>query len=402
MVGGRVAAFVIELDRFTAVVDTLGSHGGDDVLRQLARRLRAATSAEDLVARIGPKTFAVLIEGVGPEGCTGMARRLIALLEEPIRYSQRTIVVTCSIGMAQTDDSVNIPEELLRGAETALAAAQRNGRARWASYSKAMRAQSLSRGQLEMELREAVQSGKITAAYEPILGLTPEGTDDVVVGVEVVPQWTRAGGAAVPAHVFMPLAEEIGLGRTLGLSLLDSGLGAFGSWHRTGLTVDRLHLNISQSQLDDPGFARTVRNHLEAATVRAEQLVLEISATDYIDTDQAPLTLAQLHSLGCLIAADGFGRDGLALTALKTMPIGMVKLHHQVTADLVAGVRSSDGDIPSSIVEVCHRLNLTVVADGVQTQDQLRAARDLKVQAAQGQHIARASSAKDVPLQLIR
>lgn len=391
VIGGQLALFVLEIDRFTAVTDTLGPAAGDEVLRQVARRLRAAMPAEDLVARIGCRRFAVLVDGVGPEGCTGMARRMTSLLEEPMTGAGRTVSISCSIGIAVAGAELGTCEDLLRAAEEAVGAAQRNGRTRWATYDHAMRAHARSQGTLEIELRQAVRDARIGTAFQPMLALGRAGIPDRLCGLEMVARWTREDGTAVPALRFVPLAEELGLAPVLGLQLLDQGLAALLRWHEAGLKVATLSLDVSCSQLEDADFARQVAGRLRGCGIEPNRLVAEIPAAGFVDTEQTRSTLAMLRSLGVGIAVDGFGRTGMSLTALRQLPVTAVKLDRALAGDL--GV---DDTLPSTMVGLCHALGMTCLADGIESQAQLDAARALGVDAVQGHLIGRPVAADDV------
>jgi diguanylate cyclase (GGDEF)-like protein len=391
VIGGPPALFVLEIDRFTVVTDTLGPAAGDEVLRQVARRLRAAMPAEDLVARIGARRFAVLVEGVGPEGCSGMARRMTALLEEPMTGAGRTVSITCSIGIAVANADLSTAEELIRAAEEAVSAAQRNSRTRWATYDQAMRAHARSQGTLEIELRQAVRDGRIAAAFQPVLALGQGDTPDRVCGLELVARWTRDDGTAVPALRFAPIAEELGLAPVLGLQLLDQGLAALLRWHDAGLRVAALSLDVSPSQLEDPEFARNVAARLRGCAVEPHRLVIEVPTAGFVDTEQTRSTLAMLRSLGVGIVVDGFGRTGMSLTALRQLPVTAVKLDRALAADL-----GTDDTLPATMVSLCRALGLRCLVDGIETQTQLDAARALGVDAVQGFLIGRPVADDDV------
>jgi diguanylate cyclase (GGDEF)-like protein len=391
VIGGPLALFVLEIDRFTVVTDTLGPAAGDEVLRQVARRLRAAMPEEDLVARIGARRFAVLVEGVGPEGCSGMARRMTALLEEPMTGAGRTVSITCSIGIAVANADLSTAEELIRAAEEAVGAAQRNSRTRWATYDQAMRAHARSQGTLEIELRQAVRDGRITAAFQPVLALGQGSTPDRVCGLELVARWTRDDGTAVPALRFAPIAEELGLAPVLGLQLLDQGLAALLRWHDAGLRVAALSLDVSLSQLEDPEFARNVAARLRGCAVEPNRLVIEVPTAGFVDTEQTRSTLAMLRSLGVGIVVDGFGRAGMSLTALRQLPVTAVKLDRALAADL-----GTDDTMPATMVSLCRMLGLRCLVDGIETQAQLDAARALGVDAVQGFLIGRPVADDDV------
>lgn len=392
VIGGQVALFVLEVDRFTAVTDTLGAAAGDEVLRQVARRLRASMPAEDLVARIGSRRFAVLVEGVGPEGCTGMARRMAALLEEPMTGGGRTVSITCSIGIAVAGPDLDSAEDLLGAAAEAVQAALRSGRARWATYDHAMRAHTRLQGTLEIELRQAMLDRTLTVAYQPIVALGRPGRPDLVEGLEALARWTRDDGSAVPPLRFVPVAEEIGLGRALALQVLDQGLTTLRELLADAAGPRWLSVNLGPSQLDDPDFARIVAERLALHELTPAHLVIDVPASSFVDTEQTRSTLGMLRSLGVRVAVDDFGRTGMSLAALRQLPVTEVKLDRQLTAEL-----GNDDTVPAAVVALTSALGMRCVAEGIETQPQLDAARALGVDAVQGFLIARPATAVDLP-----
>ncbi len=397
--GGQVGMLVIGLGRIGLgrgpLREGIGTDLEDELVRQIGRRLRAARPAGETVARIGEHRFAVMIPGMASDGGAATARRLAALIEEPVNAGDRVVTVNGSIGIAVSGAGLDTAEELVRSAEEAMRSAERGGRTPWAVFDRAMRAHSESQAVLEVQLREAIEQGTISAAFQPIVpalwaGSTgPDadaGADAAArrpVAVEALARWTRPDGTAVTPQRFLPMAEELGLGGELGMLVLDRALTAWERWQAsiggTGSEGLRVSVNAGPSQLLDPEYAHQVSARLGARGIPPEALMVEISASGYRDGEQARSNLGMLRSLGVEIALDDFGRDGTSLATLRQLPIGTVKLDHRLSIDL----GRSDA-VVRAVVAMCHELGMRVVAEGIETRTQLEAAQRLGVDAVQG------------------
>jgi diguanylate cyclase (GGDEF)-like protein len=387
----RAGLLLLELDRFDTITAGFGPEVGEEVLRQIARRLRASRPAEDQVSRVDGARFTVLVERVGPQGISGVARRLQSLLEEPVRAAGRELSVTCAIGVALSGPGVETAEELLRASEEALHAARLSGRSRWAAFDQAMRAHSVSQATLELELRDALRRHDITLAFQPVVTLGGLPDLDQVAVVEALARWTRSDGTAVPPQRFVHLAEDLGLGPTLGFQVLDRALEALASWRAEGLPIRQVVVNVSRSQLEDPEFAATVSTRLSARSLPPSSLAIDIGPDALVESEEAVRTMDLLRSLGVDLALDDFGRAGSPLAALRQLPVGTVKIDRTVTADL--GHRDA---VPRAVIGLCHDLGLRVIVEGVETAEQLNAARALGAEGAQGFHLGRPVRAQEL------
>ena len=394
VMGGRVALIVLDIDRYATLVDSFGPTVGDDVVRQVGRRLRAARPAADLVARIGRHQFAVvtagLPDGMTPEDCSSMARRMTALLEGGVRSGGRELSITCSIGIAVSDEGLDNADALTHAADEAMRAARQVGRSRWATFNQAMRAHNQTQAALEIELREAVRQRRIDVAFQPVLALDEERGNHIVA-VEALARWTRDDGSAVPPMRFIPMADDLGLGVTLGLQVIDRALDVLAEWREAGAQVEQMWVNVAPSQLADPEFATMVSARLAARGIPPASLVVEIGASCLVDSEQAHSTLGMLRSLGIGVALDDFGRSGTSLAALRHLPIGTLKLDYQLATDL-----GRYDAVPRAMTALAHELGLRVVVEGVETLDQLRGAQEIGADLAQGYSVARPAMADDV------
>jgi diguanylate cyclase (GGDEF)-like protein len=386
---------VIEIDRFNVILDSLGTADAGDVATNAGRHLRAILPSDHLVARLSRHQFGVLMADASEQTCAELAGAVRRGMDRPIRAGDRDIRVTCSAGTVIHGQAAGVEsaEDLLQAADEAVRAAQRNGQSQWVMFDPAVHAQAQAQASLEIELRDAIRTGAIGACYQPLLALgSGDGDDDDrIVGAEALASWTRADGSTVPAEHFMPVADALGLASQLGLQLLEQALDALLEWRREGVGVDQVWVNLAPGQLGDPGLAQEISVRLAVRGLNASCLVLEVSATDPIGTEQALSTLNTLRSLGIAVAIDDFGHSGTSLTALRSLPVSAIKVDHQLANEL-----GRHNAVPRSIIQLCHSLDLRVVLEGVETMLQLRGAREIQADAVQGYAIARPMSAEDV------
>ncbi len=409
-----VALTLIEINRFSVLSDSLGAGPAGDVATAAGRRLRASLTDDHLVARLSQQQYAVVLLGASRETCAQTGHAVTDCLDRPFQISGRTIPITCSIGTAMHSDlpGTASAEDLLHAAEEAARAAHTDGGSHCVMFDQAVHARAQAQATLEIELRDAVHGGHISVSFQPVLALeTPAGTgpagtgpadergdkaddkgdDDRIVGAEALAHWIRSDGSTVPAKCFMPMADRLGLGQQLGLQLVEQALDALLEWRTEGVGVDQVWVNLVPGQLTNPGLATEISGRLAVRGLSASCLVLEVSAADLVETEQALASMRMLRSLGVAIALDEFGRSGTSLTALRSMPISAVKLDPELASEL-----GRHDTVPRSIAELCHSLGLRVVVEGVETPHQLHGAREIQADAVQGYAIARPMSAQDV------
>ena len=393
----RVGVLLIEIERFAALADSLGSSIADDVAAQVAGRLRHGCPAPALLARAGRHQFVLLLPDATADTCGDRAREVTALMSAPVRTSERDLSITCAMGAALAGPGLRTAGDLLQAADEAVRAAQRSGRSRWVMFDQAVHAHALSQATLEVELRDAVRLGSIDVTFQPVLAFGTHDLDNInaeddrIVGAEVLACWTRADGTTVDPSQFLPMADELGLGVVLGLQLIRQALEALVSWRHEGVDIDQVWVNLAPSQLDDPEFAHEVAAQLAIRGLPSSALVLQISAGLLIESDQCLSTLAMLRSLGIAVALDDFGRTGTSLCALRRLPISAVKLDPSLATEL-----GRQDAVPRAVAQLCRTLGLRVVIEGVETMLQLRGARQIQADAVQGMAIARPMTAEDI------
>lgn len=391
--GGPMAVLFIDLDEFKMVNDLFGHQIGDDVLREMARRLDDSCRQSDTVARFGGDEFVVVYPQVtsSAEICS-VAAALIDRLHEPVTIEGVEHRVTASVGIAITDPDAALPtaETLLRNADTAMYRAKEAGRARWELFDNAMRVRVMERFEVERGLRQALEHGGLVLDYQPLVDLE-RGR---LVGAEALVRWERPGhGRELPA-AFLDVAQESSLIAPIGAWVLDRALAALSSWEGDGLLPKgfRLWVNIDPQQLDDVGFAISVRERLEHYGVAPERLGIEIIEEALVDVGVAQSGLKSLRDWGVAIHLDDFGAGHSNLSLLQDLSITGMKIDRRFVA--LDGGRDDRGPaIVGGLVRLGHALGLTVVAEGVETEEQATALRAMGCDVAQGYFYGRPGGA---------
>ena len=363
--GGGVGVLYCDLDRFKVVNDSLGHSAGDDLLVQVAARLRGPMRPEDLLGRVGGDEFVVIVEGVRtPAELSAIAGRMAQAMVAPFDLGGHAHVVTLSLGgtiSAPLDDA----DEVLMRADMALLRAKRLGRARYVAFDPALdRIATKADLQLEDDLRVSLQAGQLRAHYQPIVALA----DASVVGHEALIRWEHPERGLLPPAEFLELAENSGLIRPLGWWMLTQACadaaGAVGPLAGRWVAV-----NASAGQLTRPGVARDVMRALTASGLHPSRLHLEITETALITaTDSLTDELRELSELGVRIALDDFGTGFSSLSLLRSFPVDVVKIDRSFVAPVLAD-RSAYA-IVTAVLGMCADLGLSTVAEGVETEQQ--------------------------------
>jgi predicted signal transduction protein with EAL and GGDEF domain len=355
-----------DVDRLKPVNDTLGHVSGDELLMTVGSRLRGSAPRGATVARLSGDEFVVLLEDVsGTDQAVAVARQLVEAVSAPTRIGDAELRASISVGVAVATPAVpELPRalELLRG------------RARVEVFDRRMHTLSARTWQLERDLRVAVAEGSLQVHYQPQVGVA----DGVLHGVEALARWTLPSGEQVPPSEFIPVAEDTGLIADLGAHVLRVACRDIA---RTAAGV--VSVNISARQLVDPGLTGVVASALDEAGLPGRRLCLEI--TESVLMDDAPgllHTLKRLRDLGVGIAIDDLGTGYSSLRYLKRLPVTQLKVDTSFVGGM--GEDPEDDAIVAAIVGLGAALGLEVVAEGVETPDQLRRLRELGCPLAQG------------------
>jgi diguanylate cyclase len=387
----ELAVLLIDLDDFKTVNDTLGHGVGDALLVNVADRLRAAVRAPDLVARLGGDEFAILLHAVTATGAGALAERLLGDIAQPVHIDDHTLVVRASIGVAPAGPADGL-EGLLRNADIAMYEAKDGGKGTFEQYTPDMGARILRTAELGARLRDAIGTDEFHIEYQPIIDLE---TGDVF-GVESLIRWHPPDHAPIAPPEFIPTAERTGLIVPLGRWILREVCRQAGEWRAKYPAAEplRVGVNVAGRQLDEPGFADEVAAALAEFNLPADRLVIEVTETAVLDmAGTLPETLHALRRMGVGLALDDFGTAASSLGLLLTCPVSSLKLDRSFVEQL--GTDSRQAAVATAVVQIARALNLSAVAEGVETAEQARLLRELGYRKAQGYHFSRPLRAQD-------
>ena len=381
---GKVGLFLLDLDRFKEVNDTLGHAAGDELIREVARRLGAAVRSEDTVARLGGDEFAVLLPGLPDErAARDLAQRLLDAVALPFRLHGFNLDVEASLGIALAPDDARHYDVLLRHADVAMYEAKRS-KSGYTAYDPAKDRNSPDRLALLGDLRRALESGKIEVHYQPQASFH----DDRVVGVEALARWRHPVRGPVSPETFVKLAESSGLMPRLTEYVLDVALTQSALWWARGCGVP-IAVNVSMRDIESHGFVALVARKLELHRVRPEALRLEVTERVLLnDPVRARSTLLGLSKLGVRLSLDDFGTGYASLLTLRRLPFDEIKIDRSFVGSLTYD--SEDAAIVHSTIDLAHSLGLRVVAEGVEDRATWNTLNSYGCDEAQGWLVSRA------------
>ncbi|HEY1479889.1 MAG TPA: EAL domain-containing protein [Gaiellales bacterium] len=382
--GLAVGVCFVDLDRFTQMNNMLGHAAGDDVLCALAARIRAAVRPEDTVARHDSDELTVLLSGLpNSDVASDLAARIEQACRQPIRVGDRDVIVSCSVGVAVAEGDELDATHLIGHANTAMYRAKQRGRSRVELFSAELERQSDERTWLESRLRAAIEANEFHLVYQP--QVDREGRR---VGMEALIRWHPADHLPVPPSEFVPLAEELGLIGTIGAWVLREACSTAARWRSAGAPM-RVCVNLSPCQLADPELRGLVAETLAASGLPASLLELELTETALMEQgEEGSARLCELRSLGVRISLDDFGTGFSSLARLQYLPLDALKIDRSFVAEIGIG---SGTAILRSIIELAHTLGLLVVAEGVETTEQLETLHALGSDQMQGYLLGRPS-----------
>jgi diguanylate cyclase (GGDEF)-like protein/PAS domain S-box-containing protein len=373
------AVLFIDLDNFKTVNDSLGHGAGDQFLSEVARRLSACVRMGDMVARMGGDEFAVLISGVDAQiRAPRIAERILRELAAPIELQRRAITPSASIGIACADPSQNA-QEILRDADLALYEAKRSGKGRAQLYRPMMHAAALEQLELETDMRMALERGEFELYYQPLFQLEDGG----LIGYEALLRWQHPTRGLLGPGTFIELAEQTGLIVPLTRWALSVACNQAAIWRRRSPEPLEVSVNLSLVNLNDYEILNDVSAALESSQIVPEELVLEITESTVMrEHDMGREILHELKKLGARLALDDFGTGYSSLSRLSELPFDSLKIPRpfieRITHD------EQDFALTQGIVDLGHHLDLSIVAEGIETPRQLASVRAIGCELAQG------------------
>jgi len=374
--GEAFALLYVDLDGFKQVNDNLGHDIGDRVLAETANRLRGAIRAGDLLARFGGDEFLLILPSASHTIVTSIAQRMIDAMGKSFQIDTKTVYVTASIGIAMAPEDGETPTDLLRHADTALYKAKGAGRNTLTFFNPAMAEEMLDRHEIEVDLRTASADGSLELYYQPIIDLKTQ----TIVSREALMRWRHPTRGMVPPGIFIPIAEQSGLIAAMGDWAILQACRDCALWgNDTGVSV-----NISPLQFREPRrIVETVKDALIASSLPASRLTLEVTESLLIEDNKTTLSVInELRALGVRFSLDDFGTGYSSLSYLSTYPFAQVKIDQSFTRN----VHSSEASkaIIEAVCQLARRLSMSVVVEGIETEQQRIAVQLLGAQRAQG------------------
>jgi diguanylate cyclase (GGDEF)-like protein len=385
--GMPIALLYLDVDDFKAVNDTLGHTVGDDLLVQVAGRIRDAVRAGDTVARLGGDEFAVLLEDTDTEGAARAAEAVLHSLLEPLVLHGAHVLVRASVGVVVAQRSMDT-EELLRRADIAMYAAKRQGKHAYRVFHETMQSALRTRLGLEAELAEAIEQEQFLLHYQPIVDLTGER----LRGVEALIRWDHPRHGVLPPTEFVPLAEETGLITGLGAWVLRTAAKQVAGLQAELGSPISLSINLSPLQLHTDVLAMT-RSALTDSGLAPSNLIVEITETSMMSQQDAiRAKLVQLREMGVRVAIDDFGTGYSSLAYLKQLPIDILKIDRAFIRNITGGPEESA--LAHAIIKLAGLFGLSTVGEGIENAEQAAVLRLLGCGSGQGYYYCRPVEAR--------
>jgi diguanylate cyclase (GGDEF)-like protein len=379
------ALMLLDLDRFKLVNDTLGHQLGDELLIQVARRLKQCVREVDTVSRLGGDEFTVILGTIqSSENAASVATKILVALNAPFVLSEREVFVSVSIGITVfpvDGDSVNL---LIKNADTAMYHAKESGRNNYQYFSDTMNKKMIDELEMETNLRQAFKNGEFSLNYQPQFALKTKK----LIGAEVLVRWNHPTLGWISPAVFIPYAEKSNLIIALGEWVLRTACTQAVSWQKSGLKLQPMSVNLSGMQLKQPDLLYKVAQILEETQFPAQLLELELTEGVLMaNVEETITTLNKLKDMGIRLSIDDFGTGYSSLSYLKRFPIDTLKIDQSFIREITTS--SDDSAIASTIIAMAHNLRLNVIAEGVETIEQANILLDKECDDVQGYFFSR-------------
>lgn len=381
----KLAILFIDLDRFKNINDTLGHEAGDLLLQEMASRMSECLRSSDVVARLGGDEFVILVQDVDePERVSSLARKILAVAVKPIVVLGQECRVTTSVGISMYPDDAQDEQSLMKNADIAMYRAKEEGKNNFQFFSSEIKQRSLQKLVLENDLRLALEHDEFFLHYQAKRDLKTGS----IVGVEALVRWQHPDLGVVPPAQFIPLAEETGLIVLIGRWVLKTACAENVAWQKQGLPPLCMAVNLSIRQFFDEHLVEDVAQALRESGMKAEQLEMEITEGMVMqDAERAIRILTEIKSLGVRLAIDDFGVGYSSLAQIKRFPIDTLKVDGSFIRDIPGN--HEDKAITEAIIAMGRTLSLTVVAEGVETEEQETFLRNHACDQSQGFYFSR-------------
>lgn len=391
-----LAVLFIDLDDFKLINDAHGHRVGDLLLEEVSRRLNKDTRADDTLARLGGDEFTIFLQGVkSAENALQVARKLLNALLNVFLLDDKQMYVSASFGIALFPDHGNSAEVLLKSADAAMYVAKQKGKNYIELFTHALYYKASERLSLQGDLHRALENGEFVLHYQPRVNLQ----NGDMSGVEALVRWQHPERGLVSPLTFIPLAEETGLIMELGEWVLKEACRQMQHWHRKGILVPRVSVNVSPLQFRRQNIVELVKSTLTSTGLSVRSLELEITESALMDDiNQAIETLKQLQQLGVHISIDDFGTGYSSLSHLRSLPVNTLKVDRSFVMN--AHISDEDAQILEAIFAMAHSLNLEIVVEGIECEEQHNLLRMKTSCEVQGYYYARPMPAADLEVLL--
>jgi diguanylate cyclase len=365
--GHEFALLVVDLDRFKLINDSLGHRAGDDLLREVAQRLKSAVRAVDTTARLGGDEFVILVDGpVTRTEAVAIGRRAIDVMRPAMRLLGIDVHISPSIGIAFYPADGATVDALLARADAAMYSAKERGRNNVRCYAEGMTTATRDRVRLESELHDALRSGQFELHYQPKV----DTTSGRINSAEALIRWRHPQRGLVSPKEFIPVAEEGGLLDAIGEWVLFEACRQAKAWQQEGLRPMRVAVNLAPSQFRLANLVEQIRKALEAAQLDPQYLEVELTESAVMsDAEESIVILESISRMGVLVSVDDFGTGYSSMSYLRRFPIDKLKIDRCFVTEMTR--RPEDASIVRAIISLAHSLHLKVIAEGVETPEQL-------------------------------
>lgn len=376
----RLAILFLDLDRFKNVNDSLGHHQGDILLKEVANRLKQVVRKGDTVARIGGDEFIFVLEELNhADAANNLCNKILEILKQPISLEGRELYISGSIGVSIFPEDGVDSDILIKNADAAMYRAKDRGRNNFCFYTADMNARALELLELDSHLRHAIEQNELRVFYQPQYCLK----ENKIIGVEALIRWMHPERGLIPPIDFIPMSEETGMIIPIGEWVMRTACWQNKSWQEMGYTPFTVAINLSVKQFIHQDLISTVDRVLKETGLEAQYLELEITESVMVQDVQATInTLAKLKEMGVKTSIDDFGTGYSSLSYLKRFPISKLKIDQSFVQDL--STDNNDAAIAESIIGLGHSMQLLVIAEGVESREQLEFLTRLGCDEAQG------------------
>lgn len=388
----QLAILFIDLDHFKLINDTLGHPVGDQLLQQVALRLKQTIDQDNILSRFGGDEFTLLVPSIqSTDDVALIAKRILLHLAEPFIVDNNELIMPASIGIGIYPENGDSVATLLKNADSAMYQAKANGRNDFQFYTSQMNQQAQERLELERDLRKALKEGEFLLHYQPQVNVI----SGKITGVEALIRWQHPVMGLISPANFIPVAESSGLIVPIGKWVLETACEQLQQWHSHGYTSLCVAVNLSGRQFSQEGLIDTIKEAITASGINAANLELEITESMMMEnTDETINILNDIKSLGIQLSIDDFGTGYSSMAYLKRFPIDTLKIDQSFVRGLPED--AGDGAIVKATIAIAHALNLSVIAEGVETKDQLSFLQPLNCEEVQGYYFSRPLTAADI------